>query len=80
MSQGANRFIVDIQPGATAEETAQRCVEQLQRLVTFINQAKIPIVIGPDDVFPDGMLPGQPVIDWRTGTSQTKVWNGTNLV
>lgn len=76
----ANRFVLNLQPGANVEETAGRCVQELIRLVEQLNQAKIPISVGPQDVLPEGMVPGQPVIDWRSGTSSLKVWNGNQLI
>lgn len=74
------RFTVNLTPGRTAEETANRAVTELLHLVEQINAARIPIVVGPGDALPEGMLPGQPVIDWRTGVSIQKVWDGAGLV
>lgn len=78
MSQA--RFIVNYQEGTDAEETARRTMQESIRLVDQLNQALVPIVVGPLDNLPEGMLPGQPVIDWRSGTSELKVWNGKQLV
>lgn len=78
--QGSNRFILNLAPGKSADETANRTMQELIRLTGQINAASIPITIGPQDNLPDGMVIGQPVIDWSTGTSQLKVWNGENLV
>ena len=52
----------------------------LTDLVQQINAAKIPIIVGPNDKFPEGMLVGQPVIDWSSGTSVMKIFNGKNLI
>lgn len=74
------RFIANLQSGETPEETANRAIQELVRIVDQLNQANLPIVVGPGQSLPEGMLPGQPVIDWRTGTSTTKVWNGNALI
>ena len=74
------RFIVNLTPGKTPEETANRAMQEVIRLTSALNQANIPIVVGPDGTLPEGMLPGQPVIDWRSGVSEIKVWNGIQLI
>lgn len=78
MSQ--DRFVLNLQEGTSAEETAGRSMQELIRLTQQLNQAQVPIVVGPLDGLPEGMLPGQPIIDWRSGTSVLKVWNGKELV
>lgn len=75
-----DRFFVTLQTKETPNATLQSWVYELQNLVQQINAAKIPLVIGPGESIPDGILPGQPVIDWRTGVSSTKIWNGKQLV
>lgn len=75
-----DRFFATLQTGATTEATLRNLKKDIQDLVQQLNAAKIPISIGPQDTFPDGMLPGQTVIDWRTGTSVLKVWDGEALI
>lgn len=75
-----DRFIVSLSPGVTAEDTATRTMQELVGLVRQINQAKMPIVVGPNETLPEGMLPGQPVIDWRSGVTLVKTWNGLALI
>ena len=75
-----NRIIADIQTGKTTEDTVANLVSQLIRILDQINQAQLPITIGPNDELPEGLNVGQPVIDWRTGTAAIKVWNGTALI
>lgn len=74
------RFVLNLQPGKTPEETANRAMQELIRLVQQLNQANIPIVVGPTQSLPEGLNPGQPVIDWRNGVTETKVWNGESLI
>lgn len=78
MSQA--RFIIEAQEGKDADETSRRNMQELIRLVQQLNQAKVPIVVGPTENMPEGMLPGQPVIDWRSGVSFFRVWNGNALI
>lgn len=80
MSQGQDRFVLNLQPGKTAEETAGRCVQELIRLVQQINAAKLPVSVGPGEKLPEGMSVGQVVVDWSSGVSVVKTWNGLNLV
>lgn len=80
MSALVNRFSIDLQSGKNAEETAARCVQALIRLVDQLNAVNVAVVVGPGDNIPDGMQVGQPVIDWSSGTSILKVWNGAALV
>jgi len=80
MDQGQDRFVVSLQEGKTPEETASRCMQELIRLVQQLNAANLAVSVGPGQSLPEGMKPGQPVIDWRSGTSVLKVWNGNALV
>jgi hypothetical protein len=75
-----NRIIADFQSGKTTEETVANLMSQMIRILDQINQASLAIVIGPNDELPEGLNVGQPVIDWRTGTTVVKVWNGSALV
>lgn len=75
-----DRFTVNLSPGRDAEETANRTMEELIRLTQLINAAKIPIMVGPNDNIPEGMAVGQPVIDWSSGTSVVKTWDGKQLI
>lgn len=59
---------------------ASRIKGVLTDLLQQINAAKIPIVVGPGDKYPEGMLIGQPVLDWSTGISVLKVFNGKQLI
>lgn len=77
---GQDRFIVQLQEGATPEETASRAMQEVIRLTSQLNSANLPVVVGPNDNLPEGMIAGQPVIDWSSGTSQVKVWDGEKLV
>lgn len=77
---GTDRFIVQLQEGKTPEETANRTMQEVIRLVEQLNAANLPVVVGPNENLPEGMQPGQVVIDWSNGTSQTKVFDGNNLV
>lgn len=76
----ADRFILNLSPSKSVEETALRTQQELIRLVQQINQAKIPIVVGPLENLPEGVQTGQPIIDWRSGTSIYKVWNGSAFI
>jgi len=80
MSQGQNRFVLNLQPGKTAEETASRCLQELIRLVGQLNAANLPVSVGPGQSLPEGMQVGQVVVDWSSGVSQIKVWDGFSLV
>lgn len=80
MSTGSNRFFVSLQEGKTPEESAQITMQQVILLTQQINAASIPITVGPNEDAPTGLNVGQPVIDWSSGTSQLKVWNGESLV
>lgn len=80
MDQGSDRFVLNLAPGKTGDETAARAMQELIRLTGQLNNSNVPITIGPNDTFPSGLRVGQPVIDWSSGTSQYKVWNGKNLV
>lgn len=76
-----NRFHVDSRVlGKTPEQMAARTEQIINNLVSQLNAANIPITIGPSSAVPEGLRVGQAVVDWRTGTSVIKVWNGTNLV
>lgn len=79
-AQGTDRFVLNLAPGKTPEETASRTMQELIRLTGQLNSAGVPIVIGPNDSLPEGIRVNQPVIDWSTGTSVLKVWDGENLV
>lgn len=74
------RFVLNLQPGKNPQETANRAMQELIRLTEILNAAKLPIVVGPNENLPEGMSVGQPVIDWRSGTSSTRVWNGSSLI
>lgn len=78
MSQA--RITVSLQEGLTPEETARRTMQEVISLAQQLNQMSLPIVVGPDQSLPEGMLPGQPVIDWRSGASSLKIWNGSALI
>lgn len=78
MSQ--SRFVVDIQSGKDSDETASRIMEQLIRLTQQLNQANIPIVVGPLDSLPVNPKTGQTVIDWSSGASVIKTWNGNSFI
>lgn len=79
MSQ--NRFFVGQQiDGATTEDNFARVQNNLRQLTEALNAAKPPIVIGPNDQPLEGLVIGQPVIDWRSGVSVMKVWNGKDLI
>lgn len=78
MSQ--RRFILDLQQGSDDKQTIQNLIQQLVYLVDQLNQANIPIVIGPGQERPIGLLTGQPIIDWSTGTTQLKTWDGQQLI
>jgi len=80
MSQGRDRFFVNLQAGKTAEETCARLTEQLLNLTQQLNQTGIPLVVGPFDSVPRGLKVNQIVVDWSSGTSVIKVWNGNELV
>lgn len=80
MDQGQDRFVVQLQPGKTVEETAQRALQELISLTQQLNAANIPVSVGPNDKLPEGMRVGQVVIDWSSGTSVLKVFNGSSLV
>lgn len=75
-----DRFYVNLQMGSTPEETSERLVQEVIRLTGQLNQAGLPVTVGPGQDIPEGMQVGQSVIDWSSGTSQVKVWNGLNLV
>lgn len=76
----ADRFYVQLQEGKDADETASRTMQELIRLTNQLNAAKVPISVGPNDSFPEGLQAGQPVLDWSSGISILKVWNGQQLV
>lgn len=76
----ANRFSVELQTGSNPEQSISRLIEQVIKLTQQLNQANVPIVIGPFDNIPIGLKIGQPVIDWSSGTTQLKVWNGDALI
>lgn len=80
MSQGQDRFVINLQEGKTPEETASRCMQELVRLTQQLNAANLTVSVGPNDAFPEGMKPGQPVIDWSSGATVLKTWNGESLV
>lgn len=77
---GQNRFIVQLQEGKTPEETAARAMQEVIRLTGQLNSANLPVTVGPNENIPEGMNAGQPVIDWSSGSSQLKVWDGNKLV
>lgn len=74
------KFVLSLKPGKTAEETANRAMQELIRLVEQLNGANIPITIGPTQELPTDINIGQAVIDWRSGVSVTRVWNGSTLI
>lgn len=74
------RFVLNLQPGKNPQETANRAMQELIRLTEMLNAAKLPITVGPNENLPEGMPVGQPVIDWRSGSSFMRVWNGSSLV
>lgn len=76
----ANRFVIDLQSGTTPEETNQILMQQLIRLTEQINAAKLPIVVGPNDKYPEGIETGQTIIDYSSGTTVLKTFDGTQLV
>lgn len=76
----ANRFYVQLQEGATPEETAARTMQEVIRLVGQLNAAQIPIVVGPQQDLPEGMNVGQPVINWSSGAPALQVFDGNQLV
>lgn len=76
----SNRFSLNLQEGKTPDETAQRCMQELIRLVGQLNAAQLPIVRGPQEDLPEGMNVGQPVIDWSSGTPTLQVFDGNQLV
>lgn len=78
MSQ--DRFTLNLAPGDNADETANRTMQELIRLTQLINAARIPITVGPNENLPEGMMVGQPVIDWSSGSSVTKTWDGNQLI
>lgn len=75
-----NQFFVNLQTGATAEDTANRTMQEVIKLVTQLNNAGLPIVIGPNDPYPESVNQGQTVIDYSSGTSVVKTWNGSSYV
>lgn len=79
-TQGTDRFVLNLQEGATPEETASRCMQELIRLVGQLNGAQLPVSVGPNQNLPEGMTAGQPVIDWTSGTPTLKVFDGNGLV
>lgn len=77
---GADRFFVNLQEGKDGEETSSRLMQEVLRLTGQVNSAQIPIVMQAGDPVPEGMLPGQPVIQWSTNAPSTiLVWNGSTL-
>lgn len=77
---GDNRFFVNLQEGKDEGETSSRLTQELIKLTTQVNQAQIPIVMEAGAPIPEGMLPGQPVIQWSTTAPSTVlVWNGSTL-
>lgn len=79
MSQ--NRFFVAQQiDAATPQENFARVQQNFRQLTESLNAVKPPIVIGPNDNPPEGLTPGQVVVDWRSGISVIKVWNGSDLI
>lgn len=80
MSASSNRFNVSLQLGKTPEESAEILFQQVISLTGQLNAASLPITVGPNENAPTGLNVGQPVIDWSSGTSQLKVWNGESLV
>lgn len=76
---GSNRFYVQLQEGATAEETATRTMQELIRLVSQLNDAMPPISIGPNQDLPEGMQAGQPIINWGSGSPILQVFDGNTI-
>ncbi len=74
------RFPIDIQEGKTTEETVSRLMQQLIRLAAHINGANIPFVRGPNQELPEGIQAGQPIIDYSSGATVLKTWDGNQLV
>lgn len=75
-----NQFYVDLQSGKTPEETCSRLVTQVVLLVQQLNQAGLPIVVGPNDPLPESVNVGQTVINWSSGNSVVGTWNGEAYV
>jgi len=51
------------------------------QLLDGINGLNTPIAVGPGEALPNGMKPGQVIIDWSDGvTPITKVWTGQGLI
>jgi hypothetical protein len=76
-----NRFVLNLNPSALPDDqTGAVAMQELIRLVDQLNTAMPPIVVGPNQSLPTGIAVGQPVIDWSSGTSTIKVWDGENLV
>lgn len=77
---GADRFAVNLQEGKDEQATSARLTQEVIRLTSQINGAQIPIVMQAGDPIPQGMLAGQPVIQWSTDAPSTiLVWNGETL-
>lgn len=74
-----NRFYVQLQEGSTPDVTASRVMQELIRLTAQLNAAQLPIVVGPEQDLPEGMIAGQPVINWTTGTPSLQVFDGNEL-
>lgn len=76
---GSNRFYVQLQEGATPEETASRTMQELIRLVSQLNDAMPPISVGPNQDLPEGMQAGQPIINWASGSPVLQVFDGNTI-
>lgn len=74
------KFVLSLKPGKNAEETANRVMQELIRLTEQLNGAGIPITLGPNQELPTDINIGQSVIDWRSGASVLRVWNGSTLI
>lgn len=75
-----NRFYVDLQTGKNVEETTTRLMQQVISLTNQLNTAKVPIAVGPLDSLPENPSVGQTIIDYSSGNSVVKSWNGNAFV
>lgn len=77
----SNRFLLSYKSTNVNPGEQIRALEiNLQDLTNQLNRAKIPITVGPNEPIPTGLIVGQPVIDWSSGTSILKVWDGNSLI
>lgn len=72
---GTQRFVLDSYK--FADPNVQQAFNQL---IDLLNNAQIPIPVGPEDKNPIGMTKGQPVIFWDgTNPPTVSVYNGETL-